>query len=67
MLAAVSKTPGGCAGRVCDGAVALLPADTGRVLVVGEMGPTCSVDTALHGTVGQIRVFCPMGLLDVFI
>ena len=49
MLAAVSKTPGGCAGRVGDGAVALLPADTGRVLVVGEMGPTCSVDTALHG------------------
>ena len=48
MLAAVSKTPGGCAGRVCDGAVALLPADTGRVLVVGEMGATCSVDTALH-------------------
>ena len=36
-MATVSKTPGGCAGRVCDGAVALLRADAVAVVLVGEV------------------------------
>ena len=63
-MAAVSKTPGGCAGRVGDGAVALLPADAGRVLVVGEMGPTCSVDTALLEAI-TVTIVWSCGLLTM--